>query len=32
MILNTKIGKKFERRKEVERAHRAVIRASKVNF
>ncbi len=32
MILDTKVGKKFDRRKEVERTHRAVVRSSKVNF
>ncbi len=32
MMLNMKAGKKFDRRKEALRTHRAVIRANKVNF
>ncbi len=32
MMLNTKVGKKFYRRKEALRTHRAVVRASKMSF
>lgn len=32
MMSDTKVGKKSDRRREVEKTHRAVVRASKVSF